>query len=75
MLLMNWTYGYDWEKEYMSKEELVNIMVNTPLLTNGSNLLMHDREWTNDALEEIIKGLKQKDYKIVDPARIKQPQR
>ena len=72
MLLMNWTFGYDWEKEYMNKEELVNIMLNTPLLTNGANLLMHDREWTNAALEEIIKGLKQKDYEIVDPARIRQ---
>lgn len=71
MLLMNWTYGYDWEKDYMNKESLMDIMVNTPLLTKGANLLIHDREWTNDALDEIIKGLKEKGYKMVDPATIR----
>jgi peptidoglycan/xylan/chitin deacetylase (PgdA/CDA1 family) len=57
MLLMNWTYGYDWEKDYQSKEALADIMVNTPLLRNGANLLMHDREWTSAALEDIVKWL------------------
>lgn len=71
MVLMNWTYGYDWEKDYMQKDALADIMVNTQLLTNGSNLLMHDREWTNEALQKIIEGLQEKDYKIVDPTRIK----
>lgn len=71
MLLMNWTYGYDWEKDYMNKEGLVDIMVNTPLLTNGANLLLHDREWTNAALEGIINGLKEKGYMMVDPDKIK----
>ncbi|WP_338786691.1 polysaccharide deacetylase family protein [Metabacillus sp. FJAT-53654] len=71
MLLMNWTYGYDWEKEYMNKDALVEIMVNTSLLTNGANLLMHDREWTNAALEGIVNRLKEKGYKMVDPASIK----
>ncbi|TXC92112.1 polysaccharide deacetylase family protein [Metabacillus litoralis] len=71
MVLMNWTYGYDWEKEFMNKDALADIMVNTPLLTNGANLLMHDREWTNDALQKIIEGLQEKSYKIVDPKKIK----
>jgi peptidoglycan/xylan/chitin deacetylase (PgdA/CDA1 family) len=73
MLLMNWTYGYDWEKEYQSKETLADIMVNTPLLRNGANLLMHDREWTSAALSDIVKGLQDKGYKIVDPALIETP--
>lgn len=73
MLLMNWTYGYDWEKEYQSKEALADIMVNTPLLRNGANLLMHDREWTSAALGEIVKGLQDKGYKIVDPELIETP--
>ncbi|MBT2642960.1 polysaccharide deacetylase family protein [Bacillus sp. ISL-41] len=73
MLLMNWTYGYDWEKDYQSKEALADIMVNTPLLRNGANLLMHDRQWTSEALEDIVKGLQEKGYKIVDPELIETP--
>ncbi|RBW70015.1 polysaccharide deacetylase family protein [Bacillus taeanensis] len=71
MLLMNWTYGYDWENEYQSKEAIADIMVNTPLLRAGANLLMHDREWTNAALEEIVKGIQKKGYEFLDPALIK----
>lgn len=73
MLLMNWTYGYDWEKDYQSKEALADIMVNTPLLRNGANLLMHDRDWTSAALGDIVKGLQDKGYKIVDPELIETP--
>ncbi|MCG1020480.1 polysaccharide deacetylase family protein [Sutcliffiella horikoshii] len=70
MILMNWTYGYDWETEYMDAEALADIMVNTELLSSGSNLLMHDREWTKDALADIVKGLQAKNYDIMDPALI-----
>ncbi|MFC0274665.1 polysaccharide deacetylase family protein [Metabacillus herbersteinensis] len=73
MLLMNWTYGYDWEKDYLSKDALTDIMVNTPYLTDGANLLMHDREWTYEALRGIVKGLQEKGYTIVDPNLIKTP--
>ena len=41
---MNWTYGYDSEKQYMDEAALVAIMLNTALLGNGGNQLMHDRE-------------------------------
>ncbi|HEY9577786.1 MAG TPA: polysaccharide deacetylase family protein [Pseudobacillus sp.] len=57
MTLVNWTYGYDWEKEYMTKESLSAVMVNTPLLINGANLLMHDRQSTKEALSDIITRL------------------
>ncbi|MBM7705275.1 peptidoglycan/xylan/chitin deacetylase (PgdA/CDA1 family) [Chryseomicrobium aureum] len=70
MLLMNWTYGYDWEKDYMEASALADIMVNTPYLTNGANLLMHDREWTAGALEQIVTGLQEKGYGFVDPDEI-----
>jgi peptidoglycan/xylan/chitin deacetylase (PgdA/CDA1 family) len=73
MLLMNWTYGYDWEKDYRTKETLADIMVNTPLLRNGANLLMHDREWTNAALRDIVTGLQSKGFEIVDPSLIQTP--
>ncbi|MCA1029902.1 polysaccharide deacetylase family protein [Bacillus timonensis] len=73
MVNMNWTYGYDWEKEYRTKETLTDIMINTPYLKNGANLLMHDRKWTNEALEGIVVGLKEKGFDIVDPDLIQNP--
>ncbi|UCZ55339.1 polysaccharide deacetylase family protein [Bacillus shivajii] len=71
MQWMNWTYGYDYFEEYMEADALAEIMVETELLLNGANLLMHDREFTKDALEEIVEGLRNKEYEIVDPALIK----
>ncbi|MBX0356597.1 polysaccharide deacetylase family protein [Halobacillus sp. Nhm2S1] len=73
MLVMNWTYGYDWESEYQDAQALADIMVNTPLLNNGANLLMHDREWTNKALGLIADGLREKGYELLDPALIQTP--
>src|SRR5699024_6870184 len=75
MVLMNWTYGYDWEAEYQDPEALAEIMVNTELLSGGANLLMHDREWTKDALEDIIIGLRDKGYQLVDPDLIERPEK
>ncbi|MET3575819.1 polysaccharide deacetylase family protein [Bhargavaea ullalensis] len=74
MLLMNWTYGYDWEKQYMDADALADIMVNSEYLNNGANLLMHDREWTSAALPRIIDGLRGKGYELIDPATIKLPE-
>ncbi|MHC0551951.1 polysaccharide deacetylase family protein [Salinicoccus sp. CNSTN-B1] len=70
MTLMNWTYGYDWEAEYQDADALADIMVNTELLDDGANLLMHDRTWTKDALSEIVSGLRAKEYELIDPANI-----
>lgn len=71
MMLMNWTYGYDWEPEYQNSDSLVEIMLNTELLIPGSNLLMHDRKWTMEATPAIIEGLKERDYELLDPALIR----
>ncbi len=70
MLLMNWTYGYDWDKEYQDADALTDIMVDSPLLGEGAILLMHDREWTNDALADIVTGLQNKGYEMLDPLEI-----
>ncbi|GAE33789.1 polysaccharide deacetylase family protein [Halalkalibacter akibai] len=70
MLAMNWTYGYDWEKEYQEAKQLAEIMINTELLSNGANILMHDRSWTLHALEDIVTGLRKKGYEPVDPKEI-----
>lgn len=71
MLLMNWTYGYDWEKQYRDAASLTDIMVNTEYLTDGANLLMHDREWTAQALRGIVEGLRVNGYDLIDPKTIK----
>lgn len=70
MLLMNWTYGYDWESKYQDANALKDIMVNSEYLTNGANLLMHDRVWTAEALGGIVEGLRAKGYGMIDPATI-----
>ncbi|WP_277674436.1 polysaccharide deacetylase family protein [Piscibacillus halophilus] len=67
MLLMNWSYGYDFMADYMDKESLEDIMVNAPQLGKGANLLMHDREWTNAALPGILEGLQEKGYDFLAP--------
>ncbi|WP_244988894.1 polysaccharide deacetylase family protein [Robertmurraya siralis] len=74
MVVMNWTYGYDWEKGFQEKDALTEIMINSPYLNSGANLLMHDRKWTSAALEGIVKGLQEKGYEIVDPDLIEVPE-
>lgn len=73
MLVMNWTYGYDWDKQYMTKDAIADIMVNTELLRDGANMLMHDREWTNTGLEQMIVGLRNKGYEFLNPELIETP--
>ncbi|CEA03594.1 hypothetical protein BN1048_02141 [Jeotgalicoccus saudimassiliensis] len=31
---------------------------------------MHDRTWTSSALADIVNGLRDKDYTLIDPASI-----
>ena len=71
MVLMNWSFGYDWEPEYRTKEAIADIMINTELLRDGANLLMHDREHTAAALHDIVVGLRGQGYEMVDPKLIK----
>ncbi|MCD8509231.1 MAG: polysaccharide deacetylase family protein [Bacillus sp. (in: Bacteria)] len=74
MQWMNWSYGYDWVAEYMEAEALAKIMVEPDppgLLRNGANLLIHDREFTRDALKAIVEGIREKGFEFVDPALIK----
>lgn len=70
MTVMNWTYGYDWEPEYQEAGALAEIMTQTEVLSDGANLLMHDRQWTKDALPDIVTGLRDQGYTLVDPETI-----
>lgn len=75
MVLMNWTYGYDWEKEYQDADALTDIMIDNPYLNDGANLLMHDRSWTLEALPAIIDGLREQEYELLDSELIQSPNR
>lgn len=70
MTWMNWSFGYDWESEYQDSAALTDITLNTELLSDGSNILMHDREWTAEAVPEIVDGLIEQGFTIVDPKLI-----
>lgn len=70
MSWMNWSFGYDWMVEYQDGAALTEITLNAPELGPGSNILMHDREWTADAVPGIVDGLIKQGYTIVDPALI-----
>lgn len=70
MTVMNWTYGFDWEPDYQEAGALSDIMVNTEMLGDGANLLMHDRWWTSEALPDIVNGLRDKGYSLIDPKLI-----
>ncbi len=70
MTWMNWSFGYDWVSEYQDASALTEITLNSPYLSNGANILMHDREWTAEAVPAIIDGLDEMGYKMVDPKLI-----
>lgn len=70
MTWMNWSFGYDWQGEYQDPAALTDITLNTPLLGDGSNILMHDREWTAAATPGIVDGLIEDGFTIVDPKLI-----
>ena len=70
MAWMNWSFGYDWESEYRDPAALTEITLTTFLLSNGANILMHDREWTAEAVPGIVDGLIDQGYTIVNPKLI-----
>ena len=75
MTLMNWTLGYDWEADYRDPQALADITIASPYLANGANILMHDRSWTKEALPDIIEGLRNEGYELLDSEYIQSPDR
>lgn len=70
MTWMNWSFGYDWVSEYQDAAALTEVTLNTPYLSDGANILMHDRTWTAAATADIVKGLDDLGYTMVDPKLI-----
>lgn len=75
MTWMNWSFGYDWNVEYQDAAALTEVTLNGndtdgKLLGPGANILMHDREWTAEAVPTILDGLIEQGFTIVDPSLI-----
>lgn len=70
MAWMNWTFGFDWEVDYQNGPALADITLNTELLGDGANILMHDRKWTAEAVPTIVDGLIEQGFTIIDPKLI-----
>ncbi len=72
LLFMTWSNGsLDWDlgKETNDKPQAVidNVMEQ---LHAGSNILMHELEWTAEALDPLLTQLEEKGYSFVDPNAI-----
>ncbi|GBF10652.1 polysaccharide deacetylase family protein [Tepidibacillus sp. HK-1] len=64
---MNWSVGsLDWELK--NPEDVVKQTVST--IHDGANILMHDKEVTAKALDQILNKLEQENYKFVLPNQV-----
>lgn len=69
MLYMNWSNGsLDWDAEYRTTEAILGSILEQ--LRPGSNILMHELEWTVEALDTILTTLTEEGYTFVDPRAI-----
>lgn len=70
MLFMTWSNGsLDWDSSARDKPEVVirNVMEQ---LHPGANILMHELQWTADALDELLSKIEAEGYVFIDPASI-----
>lgn len=69
MLFMTWSNGSrDWEKGFDKPEKVIASVLEQ--LHPGSNILMHELAWTEEALPDLLKALQEKGYSFLDPGRI-----
>lgn len=70
LLFMTWSNGsLDWDSSAKDKPEVVvkNVMEQ---LHPGANILMHELQWTADALDELLSKIEAEGYVFIDPATI-----
>lgn len=69
MLYMTWSNGsLDWDPDNESPEKVIQNVFDQ--LHPGSNILMHELQWTVDALDELLTKLEEAGYGFVDPRAI-----
>jgi peptidoglycan/xylan/chitin deacetylase (PgdA/CDA1 family) len=69
LLFMTWSNGsLDWDSQNQSPESVVkNVMEQ---LHPGSNILMHELQWTVDGLDKLLSELSKAGYTFVDPKEL-----
>ncbi|MNJ38747.1 Peptidoglycan-N-acetylglucosamine deacetylase [compost metagenome] len=73
MIYMTWSNGsLDWDAKFKNKPDGViqNVM---DQLHPGSNILMHELPWTEEALDELLTKIETEGYGFVDPRTISAP--
>lgn len=71
MLFMTWSNGsLDWEMTTKSNNPDKVVSNVLEQLRPGSNILMHELQWTVQAMDNLLTQLEQKNYGFVDPATI-----
>jgi len=75
MQRMNWSVGsLDWEyNKPEQSNEVVNQVLNT--MVPGANILMHDKEVTSKALDEILTKLEEQGYTFILPTEVILPEK
>ncbi|HZG55450.1 polysaccharide deacetylase family protein [Paenibacillus sp.] len=69
LLYMTWSNGSrDWMRGYDEPQKVVDSVLEQ--LHPGSNILMHELPWTDEALDELLSALRERGYSFLDPARI-----
>lgn len=66
MLYMTWSNGsLDWDTNKNNPDGVITTVLEQ--LRPGSNILMHELQWTADALDGLLSKLKEEGYGFVDP--------
>ncbi|GIQ71054.1 polysaccharide deacetylase family protein [Xylanibacillus composti] len=69
MLFMTWSNGsLDWDRNHQTPEAVVNNVLEQ--LHPGANILMHELEWTAEALDTLLTRLTEEGYTFLDPRAI-----
>ncbi len=66
MIFMNWSgAAKDWEKDSRNEKVLIGNVMGT--LHDGEILLIHEHEWTDAYLDDLLVSIKEKGYTFVNP--------
>ncbi|MDO5732270.1 MAG: polysaccharide deacetylase family protein [Eubacteriales bacterium] len=70
LIYVDWSFSYDWIDSYQSKEALLHVILDETPLMDGMNILFHDLSWTAEAMPDLLQGLRERNFRVVNPAEI-----